>query len=153
MDSVTAREQFERRALRLEPGSVLRPLTERISRVNENFDDSRYVNIKAYLRSLGSDRVYELSTYEMSSREVFIMCENPKAYPFLVNQTLVDVVLSLNSLSDLKDVEVEYLSFIGKIEQASFSKVDNGPNGFLVKIAQMGFDERRVYEEVLLKKS
>lgn len=153
MDSVTAREQFERRAIRLEPIPVLGSVLQSVSRVNENFDDSRYVIIKAYLRSLGSDRVYELSTYELSSREVFVMCDNPKAYPFLVNQTLIDVVLSLRSLTDLKDVEIDYISFIGKVEQTSVSKSDKGPNGFLVKIAQMGFDERRVYEEVLLKKA
>lgn len=153
MDSATARDQFERRAIRLETSPALGRVLDNISRVNENFDDSRYVIVKAYMRSLGSDRVYELSTYEISSREVFIMCENPKVYPFLVNQTLIDVVLSLKSLTELKDLEVEYISFIGKVENTSVAKLDKGPNGFLVKIAQMGFDERRVYEEILLKKS
>lgn len=150
MDSAIAHQQFERRALKLEAKPALQVVIDHIARINESFDDAKFIRTPTYIRSLGSDRVFELTSYEISNREVFVMCENPGVYPFMVNKTLVDVVLKFELPNSLKSEE--YISFIGKVEQILTNGSDKGPNGFLVKIAQMSFDERTRFEEILLSK-
>lgn len=147
MDLEQASSHFEKVALRLETESVVVAGVQSLSRLRRDDADisSAIASVPVFIRSVGGDRVYGFSTYELGLNSIFVICSDVHLYPFRMTSTLIECVLKLMMP---ETTDPFYFSFLGKIERIvqSTDVEDEGPAGFSVRILQANFDERKKYD-------
>lgn len=147
MENGTTISEIERVAIRLEPEASALQIYPHHSRLRRDDLDTSgaFAHLPIFLKSIGGDRIYAFATYELTQSAVFVICSDLHKYPFQFGSTLIEGVLKME-LPDTR--EPFYFSFLGKMERLidAPSQNEEGPSGFVLKIVQANFDERKNYD-------
>lgn len=117
------------------------------------FGTAAVAKLTILLRSLGAERFAKFETLEIAKHGIFIVCSNPKQFPFQVKTTLLELQLFLG---DPASPATRIIKAMGRIEEIR-PAVDlpmPAPSGYVVRLVQAGNEdstalEKYVYEHLL----
>lgn len=149
MDKNTAIEHFESLALNLEPRETsLRVMPQHTLLRKEDIAASgAFAHLPIFVKSLGGDRAFVFSTFEITPNAIFVICSDLKKYPFKPGATLLESVVKLQIPSTKEQF---YLSFMTKIDRVVENDLEEeGPTGFVLRIVQASFDDRKTLDQFI----
>lgn len=125
----------------LQSGTLAQPQTQTVT--------TPWVRIELGLRTLGADRGYAFSAVLVNAHTLFVTCQDLAKYPFKPQATILQGELRLTPPQGFKASPV---SFLGKIDavHAPDAQGAASPAGFIVKIIQIGFEDKTMLESIFL---